>query len=120
MKSILLFQIMQCPPVQYFACQATESIWITLPLLGPIDPQVYNGKEYVPALGYLDQVEKLLEKAKNKTITQAEFLILQNQDLAMLSRYEQAKNLTITLLKKWLVEYKFHDWDEHHTTAGIE
>ncbi|MDO8446609.1 MAG: ATP-dependent Clp protease proteolytic subunit [Deltaproteobacteria bacterium] len=86
--------------------------------LGPIDPQVYNGKEYVPALGYLDQVEKLLEKAKNKTITQAEFLILQNQDLAMLSRYEQAKNLTVTLLKKWLVEYKFHDWDMHHTTVG--
>jgi len=83
--------------------------------LGPIDPQVYNGKEYVPALGYLDQVEKLLQKAKDKTITEAEFLILQSQDLAMLSRYEQAKNLTITLLKKWLVEYKFHDWHTHNT-----
>lgn len=86
--------------------------------LGPIDPQVYNGKEYVPALGYLDQVEKLLEKAKNKTITDAEFLILQSQDLAMLSRYEQAKNLTVTLLKKWLVEYKFHDWHVHKTNPG--
>lgn len=85
--------------------------------LGPIDPQVFNGKEYVPALGYLDQVERLLEKAKDKTITEAEFLILQSQDLAMLSRYEQAKNLTITLLKKWLVEYKFHDWHIHNTTT---
>ena len=84
--------------------------------LGPIDPQVYNGKEYVPALGYLDQVEKLLEKARDKTISEAEFLILQNQDLATLSRYEQAKNLTITLLKKWLVEYKFCNWTEHLTT----
>jgi len=83
--------------------------------LGPIDPQVFNGKEYVPALGYLDQVEKLLEKAKDNTITQAEFLILQSLDLAMLSRYEQAKNLTITLLKKWLVEYKFKDWKTHAT-----
>lgn len=45
-----------------------------------------------------DQVEKLIEKSKSGTITNAEFLILQNQDLAMLSRYEQAKNLTITLL----------------------
>jgi len=60
-------------------------------------------------------VEKLLQKAKDKTITEAEFLILQSQDLAMLSRYEQAKNLTITLLKKWLVEYKFHDWYTHNT-----
>ena len=83
--------------------------------LGPIDPQVFNGTVYVPALGYLDQVEKLLEKARNGTITQAEFLILQNQDLAMLNQYEQQKNLTITLLKKWLVEYKFKDWKIHET-----
>ena len=83
--------------------------------LGPIDPQVDNGKEYVPAMGYLDKVEEMLEKAKNKTITEAEFLILQSLDLAMLSRYEQARNLTITLLKKWLVEYKFKDWNVHST-----
>ncbi len=85
--------------------------------LGPIDPQVFNGQHFVPALGYLDQVEKLLEKARENppTITQAEFLILQNQDLAMLNQYEQARNLTITLLKKWLVEYKFRDWIEHQT-----
>jgi leucyl-tRNA synthetase len=83
--------------------------------LGPIDPQVYNGTTYVPALGYLDKVNELLEKAKNGTLTQAEFLILQNQDLAMLRSYEQAKELTITLLKKWLVEYKFKDWNIHRS-----
>lgn len=83
--------------------------------LGPIDPQVWNGTQYVPALGYLDKVEELLEKAKNGNLTNAEFLILQNQDLAMLSRYEQAKQLTITLLKKWLVEFKFIDWTVHET-----
>lgn len=87
--------------------------------LGPIDPQVFNGKHFVPALGYLDQVEKLLEKARAipPTLTQAEFLILQNQDLAMLNQFEQARNLTITLLKKWLVEYKFKDWKTHATNA---
>lgn len=83
--------------------------------LGPIDPQVFNGERYVPALGYLDQVEKLLEKARNRELTKEEFLILQNLDLAELSRYEQAKNLTVTLLKKWLVEYKFQDWTHHRT-----
>ena len=83
--------------------------------LGPIDPQVFNGKEWVPALGYLDQVDKLLEKSRNNTITAAEFTILQNLDLATLSRYEQARNLTITLLKKWLVDYKFKDWRVHGT-----
>jgi hypothetical protein len=86
--------------------------------LGPIDPQVWNGTQYVPALGYLDKVEELLEKAKNGNLTNAEFLILQNQDLAMLSRYEQAKQLTITLLKKWLVEFKFTDWTVHETDSS--
>jgi len=84
--------------------------------LGPIDPQVDNGKGFVPALGYLDQVEKLLEKAKDGSITNAEFLILQSQDLAMLNQYEQQKNLTITLLKKWLVEYKFRNWTVHNSS----
>lgn len=81
--------------------------------LGPIDPQVHNGKDWVPALGYLDQVEKMVEKSALGTLTDAELVILQNLDLAMLSRFEQAKNLTITLLKKWLVEYKFKDWKIH-------
>jgi hypothetical protein len=85
--------------------------------LGPIDPQVYNGKEYVPALGYLDQVEKMIAKAQANALTHAEFLILQNLDLAMLSRYEQARNLTVTLLKKWLVEHKFTDWETHRSNS---
>ena len=83
--------------------------------LGPIDPQIHNGKEFVPALGYLDQVEKMIQKSAEGKLTDAELVILQNLDLAMLSRYEQAKNLTITLLKRWLVDYKFHDWTEHKT-----
>lgn len=86
--------------------------------LGPIDPQVFNGTHFVPALGYLDQVDKLLEKAKNNELTQAEFLILQNIDLAMLNQFEQARNLTITLLKKWLVEYKFKDWEKHESNVN--
>lgn len=86
--------------------------------LGPIDPQVFNGTTYVPALGYLDKVNELLEKAQKGTISQAEFLILQNQDLAMLRSYEQAKELTITLLKKWLVEFKFKDWEVHRTNTS--
>lgn len=85
--------------------------------LGPIDPQVHNGKEWVPALGYLDQVEKMIARSAKNELTNAELIILQNLDLAMLSRYEQAKNLTVTLLKKWLVDFKFKDWAAHKTSA---
>jgi hypothetical protein len=36
----------------------------------------------------------------------------------MLRRFEQARDLTISLLKKWLVEYKFSDWTVHATTPA--
>jgi membrane-bound ClpP family serine protease len=97
-------------------CMAGNKIFMDYSsALGPIDPQVFNGKDWVPALGYLDKVNELVEKSRNNTITNAEFLIFQSQDMAMLSRCEQARNLTITLLKKWLVQYKFADWDKHET-----
>lgn len=83
--------------------------------LGPIDPQVWNGQRYVPARGYIDHVDQLLEKARNGTITHAEVLLWQAQDMAFLQLCQQQINLTVTLLKKWLVEYKFRTWTEHET-----
>ena len=85
-------------------------------VLGPIDPQVMNKEgKWVAALGYLDKVNDLLEKARLNTLTEAEFLILKDFDLAELKGYEQAKELTIELLKKWLVRYKFKNWNTHNT-----
>lgn len=86
--------------------------------LGPIDPQIQNkdGK-LVAALGYLDKINELLQKAKDNTITQAEFLILKDFDLAELRSYEQAKELAIDMLKEWLTKYKFKDWTTH-TSSG--
>lgn len=89
--------------------------------LGPIDPQIPNSDgQLVPALGYLDQVERMIEKSKAGILTDAEFAILQNQDLATLRRYEQAKDLSISLLKDWLVKYKFKDWDNHSNGKPVE
>ncbi len=86
--------------------------------LGPIDPQVYNGKDWVPALGYLDKVNEFIEKSRSNTLTNAEFLMLQSQDLAMLSKYEQVRALSVTLLKKWLVKYKFSKWTQHSSNIN--
>ena len=99
-------------------CMSGDEIWMDFfSVLGPIDPQVPNkdGK-MVPAMGYLDKVNELIEKAQKGTLTQAEFLILNNFDLAELRRYEQARELTIDLLKKWLVQYKFKNWTIHNST----
>lgn len=96
-------------------CMSGDEIWMDyFSVVGPIDPQVKNKEgKFVPALGYLDKVNSLIDKAKNGSLTNAEFLILKDFDLAELRAYEQAKELTITLLKKWLVKYKFKNWNKH-------
>ena len=82
--------------------------------LGPVDPQVQNkdGK-LVAALGYLDKINDLLIKAQNNTISQAEF------HLAELRAYEQAKELAVDLIMKWLVKYKFKDWAVHSDGSSV-
>ena len=85
--------------------------------LGPIDPQVpsQDGR-LVPALGYIDKVNEIIGKAENRGgLNDAELILLKGLDLAMLSRYEQARELSISLLKMWLVKYKFKDWLSHRT-----
>lgn len=100
-------------------CMSGDKIYMDYSsALGPIDPQVWietPGKvgQFVPALGYLDKVNELVEKSRDNTITPAEFEILRSQDLAMLRRYEQARDLSDALLKEWLVKYKFKDWKIH-------
>ena len=86
--------------------------------LGPIDPQVHSGNDLIPASGYLDKVTELIEKSAANTISPAELLLLQQQDLGRLMAYENAKSLTVDLLEKWLVEYKFRDWTTHRTNES--
>lgn len=89
-------------------------------VLGPIDPQVQNREgKLVPALGYLDKINELIVKAQNDTLTNAEFVILKDFDLAELRSYQQAKDLTIDLLEKWLVNYKFKNWTTHRTNPDL-
>jgi hypothetical protein len=85
--------------------------------LGPIDPQIPapDTGEYVPALGYLDKVAEITAKGQ---LAPADVVLLKSLDLAKLALFEQARDLSIDLLKKWLVEYKFKDWVKHRTTSA--
>jgi hypothetical protein len=99
-------------------CMSGDKIYMDYSAsLGPIDPQVPDreGKFLVPALGHLDKVNEIIEKSRNNTITPVEFQWLMNQDFAMLRSHEQARDLSIALLEKWLVQYKFKDWSTHRT-----
>jgi len=99
-------------------CMSGEKIWMDYASsLGPIDPQVksLNGR-YVPALGYLEKMQELQKKSAKGGLTNADLIMLNALDLAELHRYEQARDLSITLLNQWLVKYKFKNWTTHRTT----
>ncbi len=85
-------------------------------VLGPIDPQTETDDgALAPALGYLLRYERLLEKGNGGKLTTTEMHVLLNFDQARLYAYEQARNLSIELLKEWLVKYKFRSWKRTQT-----
>lgn len=101
-------------------CMSADKIYMDYSSsLGPIDPQVPtpDGREYVPAAGYLDKVNDLTEKGE---LAPADVILLKTLDLARLALYEQARDLSIDLLKKWLVKYKFKNWDTHRTDPELK
>lgn len=91
--------------MSYFSC------------LGPIDPQVYKNGEFVPALSYLNQYERLCEKAESGELNTVEFELVRQLDLGELDQFEQARQLSHDLLTDWLSTYKFKDWDTHSSTG---
>ncbi len=90
--------------MNYFSC------------LGPIDPQIERisvdgQRKLIPALSYVNQYKKLMEKAQSGNLNSVEFSLLKEQfNLSELETFIQAVELTEDLLKTWLVEYKFKNW----------
>ncbi|WP_442784155.1 SDH family Clp fold serine proteinase [Collimonas fungivorans] len=99
-------------------CMSGDRIWMDYASsLGPVDPQVQaqNMNGLVPALGYIDKVNEFISKSNAGTLSPAEVIMLKGLDLAELHRFEQARDLSISLLKQWLVAYKFKNWTLHRT-----
>lgn len=94
-------------------CMSGDNIYMDyFSVLGPIDPQVegQNGN-MVPATGYLEKYKELVEKSRLGEITTAELsYLIQNFDAAELYSIGQARKQSVTLIKQWLVKYKFKDW----------
>lgn len=87
--------------------------------LGPIDPQLVRDDHLVPALSYLAQYEKLIEKSTQGELSTAELVLLEKLDLAELHQFELARDLSVDLLKRWLTSYKFKDWNKTETNETI-
>lgn len=92
--------------MNYFSC------------LGPIDPQIEKNKKFVPAMSYLNQYQRLYEKANAGLLNTAELMLLNTFDAGELYQFEQARLLSQDLLTQWLSTYQFRDWQTHHSTGG--
>ncbi len=93
-----------------FALSGNKILMDYFSCLGPIDPQLEKDGKLVPALSYLNQFNRLNDKAKRGDLTSAEYALLSKLDLGELYQFEQARELSIELLKEWLSKYKFKDW----------
>jgi len=91
--------------MNYFSC------------LGPIDPQIVKNDELVPALSYLNQYQRLSEKAEAGQLNMADITLLNKLDLGELYQFEQARELSHDLLINWLSTYKFKNWNTHSSTG---
>lgn len=98
-----------------FALSADRIMMDYFSCLGPIDPQIEKGDRLVPALSYLNQFERLNKKAEDGELTAAEYALLSKLDLGELYQFEQARELSVELLVKWLSKYKFKGWSKTET-----
>lgn len=98
-----------------FALSADRIMMDFFSCLGPIDPQIERDGRLVPALAYLNQFQRLNEKAEAGNLTTAEYALLNKLDLGELYQFEQARELSIELLNKWLSSYKFKNWHRTET-----
>lgn len=90
-------------------------------VLGPIDPQLPRPEkqDYVPALGYLIQYDRLIEDSKERPLTPAEMAyLIEKFDPGELYRYEQERDLSEALLEEWLSKYKFQNWTKTETSGS--
>lgn len=95
-----------------------NDIWMDyFSVLGPIDPQISIAGRMVPALGYVEKFNQLMRKADEGQLNTAEMAyLIEKFDPAEIYHFEEAKQLSVDLLKDWLVKYKFKSWKTTEST----
>lgn len=93
-------------------------------VLGPIDPQIESDGQFVPGMGYLQKFKELVDQINSDTTgsksrAQLAYLI-KRFDPARLFHIEQAREHSVTLLKKWLPQHKFKNWTVTNSGKSVD
>ncbi|HAT1879423.1 TPA: Clp protease ClpP [Legionella pneumophila subsp. pneumophila] len=101
------------------AMSGDEILMGEISALGPIDAQlVWQGKIF-SADALLDGLEKIKKEVLKTDILNKTYIpILQGISPGELQAAENAKKFAIKLVKEWLVEYKFKNWETHSSTGN--
>lgn len=85
--------------------------------LGPIDAQIVNNGKQYSADAFLEGLEKIKKEVeKTGKLNPAYIPILQNISVGEIQNLENAQKLSATLVKNWLIQYKFSHWETHTST----
>lgn len=88
--------------------------------LGPIDAQVVSNGKRFSADAFLDGLEKIKQEVINTgKLNPAYIPMLQSISPGEIQHFENAQNLSKSLVTNWLTKYKFKYWNKH-STSGLE
>jgi hypothetical protein len=86
--------------------------------LGPIDAQLFWQGKVFSAEALLEGMEKIKKEVSTTgSLNKAYIPILQNISPGELQSAQNALDFARTLVKEWLVKYKFKDWSTHASTG---
>lgn len=100
-----------------FAMAADEILMGESSALGPIDAQILSNGKRFSADAFLAGLNKIKQDAsKNNRLELAYIPMLQSISPGEIQHCENAQEFSKTLVKNWLIEYKFRDWNIHSST----
>ena len=101
-----------------FAMAADDIYMSKTSSLGPIDAQVQINNKFISADAVLHGFEKIKkEVGRFNRLNQAYIPILQGLSPGELQDYENAQAFSKTLVRDWLVKYKFKNWNVRKTSG---
>lgn len=100
-----------------FSMAADEILMGELSALGPIDAQIMSNGKRFSADAFLEGLNKIRQEATTKKSLELAYIpMLQNLSPGEIQYCENAQKFSKTLVKNWLKEYKFKDWNIHETS----